>query len=56
LQFFSGRFMRCCKTDIFLLRQLAQWLHFDRCLTTEYSETTAHCNGNVDNDNQLYVS
>jgi hypothetical protein len=29
-------------------------LHFNRCLT-EYSETTAHCNGNVDTDNQTYV-
>jgi hypothetical protein len=30
-------------------------LHFNRCLTTEYSETTAHCNGNFDTDNQIYV-
>jgi hypothetical protein len=30
-------------------------LHFNRCLTTEYSETTAHFNGNVDTDNQSYV-
>jgi hypothetical protein len=30
-------------------------LHFNRCLTTEYSETTAHCNGNFDADNQIYV-
>jgi hypothetical protein len=30
-------------------------LHFNRCLTTEYSETTAHFNGNFDTDNQLYV-
>jgi hypothetical protein len=27
-------------------------LHFNRCLTTEYSETTAHFNGNFDTDNQ----
>jgi hypothetical protein len=26
-------------------------LHFNRCLTTEYSETTAHSNGNLDTDN-----
>jgi hypothetical protein len=25
-------------------------LHFKRCSTTEYSETTAHCNGNFDTD------
>jgi hypothetical protein len=25
------------------------------CLTTEYSETTAHFNGNFDTDNQIYV-
>jgi hypothetical protein len=30
-------------------------LHFNRCLETEYSETTAHCNGNVDTDSQIYV-
>jgi hypothetical protein len=30
-------------------------LHSNRCLTTEYGETTAHFNGNVDNDNQIYV-
>jgi hypothetical protein len=30
-------------------------LHFNRCLTTEYSETTAHSNGNFDTDNQIYV-
>jgi hypothetical protein len=30
-------------------------LHFNCCLTTEYSETTAHCNGNFDTDNQMYV-
>jgi hypothetical protein len=30
-------------------------LHFNRCLTTEYSETTAHCNGSFDTDNQIYV-
>jgi hypothetical protein len=30
-------------------------LHFNRCLTTKYSETTAHFNGNFDADNQIYV-
>jgi hypothetical protein len=30
-------------------------LHFNRCLTTEYSQTTAHFNGNFDTDNQIYV-
>jgi hypothetical protein len=30
-------------------------LHFNRCLTTEYSETTAHFSGNFDTDNQMYV-
>jgi hypothetical protein len=30
-------------------------LHFNRCLTTEYSEITAHLNGNFDTDNQMYV-
>jgi hypothetical protein len=30
-------------------------LHFNRCLTTEYSETTARFNGNFDTDNQIYV-
>jgi hypothetical protein len=29
--------------------------HFNRCLTTEYSETTSHFNGNFDTDNQIYV-
>jgi hypothetical protein len=24
-------------------------------LTAEYSETTAHCNGNFDTNNQIYV-
>jgi hypothetical protein len=28
-------------------------LHFNRCLTTEYSETTAHFNGNFDTYNQI---
>jgi hypothetical protein len=35
-------------------------LHFNRCITTDYSETTAHFNGNFDTDNQIlpnsYVS
>jgi hypothetical protein len=30
-------------------------LHFNRCLTTEYCETTAHFNGNFGTDNQIYV-
>jgi hypothetical protein len=30
-------------------------LHFNRCLTTEYSETTAHFNSNFDIDNPIYV-
>jgi hypothetical protein len=30
-------------------------LHFNRRLTTEYNETTAHFNGNFDTDNQVYV-
>jgi hypothetical protein len=30
-------------------------LHFNRCLTTEYSQTTAHFNGNFYTDNQIYV-
>jgi hypothetical protein len=30
-------------------------LHFNRCLTTEYSETTAYCNGNLDSDNKIYI-
>jgi hypothetical protein len=31
-------------------------LQFNRCLTTEYSETTAHFNDNFDSDNQFYLS
>jgi hypothetical protein len=31
-------------------------LHLNCCLTTEYSETTAHFNGNFGADNQIYVS
>jgi hypothetical protein len=30
-------------------------LHLNRCLTTEYSETTAHYNCNFDTDNQIYL-
>jgi hypothetical protein len=30
-------------------------LHFSRCLTNGYSETTAHFNRNFDTDNQIYV-
>jgi hypothetical protein len=29
--------------------------HFNRGVTTEYSETTVHFNGNFDTDNQIYV-
>jgi hypothetical protein len=29
-------------------------LHFNRCLETEYSATTAHINGNFDTDEQMY--
>jgi hypothetical protein len=29
-------------------------LHCNRCLTTEYSETGAHCNGNFGTDSQMY--
>jgi hypothetical protein len=28
--------------------------HCNRCLTTEYSETAAHCNGNFGTDSQMY--
>jgi hypothetical protein len=31
-------------------------LHFNRCLTAENSEITAHFNCNFDTDNQIYVS
>jgi hypothetical protein len=30
-------------------------LHFNRCSTTEYSETAAHFSGHLDTDNQIYV-
>jgi hypothetical protein len=30
-------------------------LHFNCCLTTEYSETTTHFNGNFDTDNRIYI-
>jgi hypothetical protein len=42
------------KNVIKLLNTL-QILHFKHCLTTEYSETTAHFNGNFDTDNQIFV-
>jgi hypothetical protein len=29
-------------------------LRFNRCLTTEYSQTAAHCNGNFGTDSQMY--
>jgi hypothetical protein len=40
-----------------LIKQLhtLRILHFNSCLTTEYSETTAHFNGNFDTDKQIYV-
>jgi hypothetical protein len=30
-------------------------MHYNRCLTTEHSEKTAHLNGNFDTDNQICV-
>jgi hypothetical protein len=30
-------------------------LHSNHCLTTDYSETTAHFNGNFDTDDQIYL-
>jgi hypothetical protein len=44
-------------TEINRIKQLHTLpvLHFNRCLITEYSETTAHCNGNFDNDSKIYV-
>jgi hypothetical protein len=30
-------------------------LHFNRCLTTEYGETSAHFKGSYDTDNKFYV-
>jgi hypothetical protein len=43
-----------CKNWIKQLNTLPV-LHFNHCLTTEYSETTANFNGNFDTDNQIYV-
>jgi hypothetical protein len=37
------------------LKEPYRVLHFNRCLTTEYNETTAQFNGNFDTDNQIYV-
>jgi hypothetical protein len=34
---------------------LYRYCTYNRCLTTEYSKTTAHFNGNFDTDNQIYV-
>jgi hypothetical protein len=31
-------------------------LHFNRFLTTECGETTAHLNGNFDADNHIYLT
>jgi hypothetical protein len=44
-------------TELYWTKQLHTLpvLHFNRCLKTEYSETTAHFNGNSDTDNQIYV-
>jgi hypothetical protein len=42
------------KTELKQLHTLPV-LHFNRCLTSEYSETTAHFNGNFNTDNQIYV-
>jgi hypothetical protein len=41
----------------FIIKQLhtLSVLHFSHCLTTEYSETTAHFNSNFDTDIQIYV-
>jgi hypothetical protein len=36
-------------------RKMMTVLHYNLCLTTEYSETTALFNGNFDTDNQIYV-
>jgi hypothetical protein len=30
-------------------------MNFNRCLTTEYSESTAHFSSNFDAGNQIYV-
>jgi hypothetical protein len=35
--------------------QICVVVHCNRCLTPEYSKTTAHFNDNVDTDNQMYV-
>jgi hypothetical protein len=44
----------------FVISPFVFWSHslclFSRSLTTEYSQTTAHCNGYYDNDNQIYVT
>jgi hypothetical protein len=44
-------------TGLYWIKQLNTLpvVHFNRCLTTEYSETTAHFNGNFDTDNHIYV-
>jgi hypothetical protein len=60
----EGTYKRCWKwyprtlVSKNLIKQLLTLpvLHSNRCLTTEYSETTADFNGNVDADNQIYVS
>jgi hypothetical protein len=41
-------------TDL-VQEQFAEKIHFNRFLTTEYSETAAHFKGNFDTDNQIYV-
>jgi hypothetical protein len=35
--------------------QICVVLNFNRCLTSEHSEITAHFNGNFGTDNQIYV-
>jgi hypothetical protein len=35
--------------------QICQYCTFNRCLTTEYSETAPHFNGNFNTDDQIYV-
>jgi hypothetical protein len=43
-------------TGLYWIKQLYTLpaMHFNRCLT-QYSETTAHFDGNFDTDNQIYV-
>jgi hypothetical protein len=61
-----GKSLCTCKTRSSIERTIVSknWIKqlnsspvllFNRCLTTEYSETTAHFNGNFDTDSQIYV-